>query len=184
MNQGLVAFTEVYNVNLRHYFYTQPCNKDELGAVLSGSAGQGWQTTGRQYVMPVKFGYPTMCRFYGSLVPGPNSHLYVYGAECAEIKRLEKTLPSNVPRWNYEEEPVPIQAVPAAFDGQCPTPEFFSRPIVRMYNNGAKLGKDSNHRFLPIIATDEIASMVGQGWVNEGIIFCARASYKDGLLEQ
>ena len=43
-----------------------------------------------------------VCRFYGSLSPGPNSHFYTVDEnECAFLKQLQATTPADQPRWNY-----------------------------------------------------------------------------------
>lgn len=187
--QGFTLLTELYNVNLKHYFYTQPCYGEEVTAVLSGAAGAGWQRTGRQYVIPILWGSDNqMCRFYGSFSPGPNSHLYVFGPECAEVKRLESVQPKTVPRWNSEDNAgTRFQVAPLTVTGECPDEAYTARQlirIVRLFNDGPKRGRDSNHRFLPDYAAAEIAAMVSEGWVNEGPRFCLRSAYKDGISER
>ena len=44
-------------------------------------------------------------------------------------------------------------------------------PVYRAYNNGYALGIESNHRF----STDPsaIQEVVAQGWIDEGVRFCA-----------
>jgi len=60
---------EFYNTNLDHYFITADPN--EAAAIDSGSAGPGWSRTGETFRSG---GNASVCRFYGSQSPGPNSH--------------------------------------------------------------------------------------------------------------
>jgi hypothetical protein len=184
--QGFTRITELYNTLLKHFFYTTPCFGDELTGIRAGEAGPGWVTTGRQYRVPIKYGGPNMCRFYGSLSPGPNSHLYVYDDECAEVKRLESILPSTVPRWNSENYGVGWQPIGLTPTGACIVSALVPAPVrlIRLFNDGPRRGRDSNHRFLPDYATSEIAQLVSDGWINEGPNFCVNSAFKDGLLER
>src|SRR4030095_7118026 len=62
---------ELYNHFLDHFFITG--SAAEKDAVLSGSAGPGWALTGDAFGAG---GTAGVCRFYGSVAPGPNSHFY------------------------------------------------------------------------------------------------------------
>src|SRR5438094_9976948 len=60
---------EFYNSTLDNYFIT--ADPTEAAAVDAGAAGPGWSRTGFNF----SSGGPTaVCRFYGSVTPGPNSH--------------------------------------------------------------------------------------------------------------
>ena len=60
-------------------------------APLDGGVAPGWSHTGEWF----KPGGPTpVCRFYGSVSPGPNSHFYTaIDSECTLLKNLQLSLP-------------------------------------------------------------------------------------------
>ena len=43
-------------------------------------------------------------------------------------------------------------------------------PLYRLYNRGAELGKDSNHRYTTDLGI--LAEMQAQGWASEGVHMC------------
>ena len=74
-----------------------------------------------------------MCRFYGSLFPGPNSHFYTAdAAECASVR--------SDPGWTFEGIAFHV-GVP--INGACPGGTY---PVYRSYNNRFARN-DSNHRY-------------------------------------
>jgi alpha-tubulin suppressor-like RCC1 family protein len=161
VNPGGGAVVEFYNTNLDNYFIT--ADAGEAAAIDGGSAGPGWIRTGGSFKSG---GSTSVCRFYGSQVPGPNSHFYtVDPGECASLKQLQAATPATVKRWNFES--LDFISTPSA-GGQCPAG---TEPVYRAYNNGFARGVDSNHR----ISTDQaaIAQVVARGWVNEGVVMCA-----------
>jgi sugar lactone lactonase YvrE len=88
---------EYYNATLRHYFITAELS--EQLAVDSGAAGPGWVRTGDTFKVFVAAGAPQgtsrVCRFFGSVTPGPNSHFYTASAaECDMVRQLEVTTPA------------------------------------------------------------------------------------------
>jgi hypothetical protein len=151
---------EFYHAGLDHYFIT--ADASEVAAVDSGSAG-AWARTGYSF----KAGGSTpVCRFYGSLSPGPNSHFYtVSAAECAGLKALQASTPDSQKRWNFEG--LNFASTPPV-SGLC---AGGTMPVYRAYNNGSARGIDSNHR----ISSSPIAlqQVVERGWANEGIVMCA-----------
>jgi hypothetical protein len=158
---------EYYNVDLDHYFVT--ATAFEQHSVETGGAGPGWFRTGETFrTLPAAAANPgaqSVCRFYGSQFPGPNSHFYTLDpAECQFLKDLQAIQPVTQPRWNYEgiafSSYVPL-------GGGCATG---TAPVYRYYNNGFPT-KDSNHRFV----TDPglSAFMFSQGWIFEGVRMCA-----------
>ena len=152
---------EFYNSILDHYFIT--ANPVEAAAIDGGSAGPGWSRTGNQFASG---GPVAVCRFYGSLSPGPNSHVYTASAqECANLKQLQATTPATQKRWNFESNDF-LSDVPV--NGACPTQTV---PIYRAYNNGFVLKIDSNHRITEFLPS--ILEVVARGWINEGIVMCA-----------
>jgi hypothetical protein len=156
-----VPVVEFYNTNLDNYFIT--ADASEAAAIDGGSAGPGWIRTGGSF----KSGGSTpVCRFYGSQVPGPNSHFYTLaGAECDALKQLQATTPASQKRWNFESLDF-ISSPPTS--GTCPTG---TAPVYRAYNNGFARGVDSNHR----ISADQaaITQVITRGWINEGVVMCA-----------
>jgi hypothetical protein len=151
---------EYYNPDLDHYFIA--ADPGEQDFVDSGAVGH-WQRTGVTFVSG---GNVAVCRFYGSISPGPNSHFYTASAdECAQLKQLQATTPATQKRWNFESLDF-LTMVPV--NGACPT---HTSPVYRAYNNGFSRGMDSNHR----ITSNQTAiqEVVARGWINEGVVMCA-----------
>ncbi len=164
-NAGGVVSTgtvmEFYNTNLDHYFITADPN--EAAAIDGGSAGPGWSRTGNTFKSG---GSTSVCRFYGSMSPGPNSHFYTADAvECAYLRQLQATTPATEKRWNFESLDF-LTTMPA--NGTCPTGTI---PVYRAYNNGWNRGIDSNHRITTSLTA--IQQEVARGWDNEGVVMCA-----------
>ncbi|WP_239234352.1 hypothetical protein [Candidatus Nitrotoga sp. BS] len=156
-----VPIVEFYNTNLDHYFITADAN--EAAGIDGGSAGPGWIRTGGSF----KSGGSTpVCRFYGSQVPGPNSHFYTLASpECDGLKQLQAITPATQKRWNFESLEF-ISSPPT--DGTCPAG---TTPVYRAYNNGFARGIDSNHRLSSSAAA--IQEVVTRGWIDEGVVMCA-----------
>jgi len=154
-----------------HFFYTEDVS--EAAFVDGGGAGH-FVRTGRTFNAG---GSKELCRFYGSVVPGPNSHFYTASdTECATLHAAQKVpTPAAVPQWNYEG--LSFTVVPAATGGAGPMCPERTLPVWRAYNNaylasGAKNPWDSAHRYTT--NRGDIMQMVAQfGWVDEGIVFCA-----------
>jgi hypothetical protein len=158
---NLSTVVEFYHAGLGHYFITADLN--EAAAIDSGSAGAGWARTGDSF----KAGGSTpVCRFYGSVSPGPNSHFYtVSAAECTGLKALQASTPATQKRWNFES--LDFSSTPPV-SGLCAGGTV---PVYRAYNNGSAQGIDSNHRISSSLAA--IQQVVARGWVNEGVVMCA-----------
>jgi photosystem II stability/assembly factor-like uncharacterized protein len=158
---------EYYNANLRHYFIT--AEPTEQAAVENGGAGPGWSATGDSFKAFGLSGAPSgtspVCRFYGSINPGPNSHFYTASAvECDYVRQLQATTPAGQPKWHYEGL---VFASYLPVNGQCPAQAPV--PVYRAFNNRAAQ-IDSNHRFTT--RQSEIQALVAQGWVAEGVVMC------------
>src|SRR6185436_4012015 len=85
-----VTVYEFYAPSLNHYFRT--ANVEEANA-LKNNPALGWQATGGDFRAYARNDHPgtsqPVCRFYGSLSPGPNSHFYTAeAAECDALKAL------------------------------------------------------------------------------------------------
>lgn len=156
-----VQVVEFYNSKLDNYFITS--NASEAAAIDAGSAGPSWARTGNSFKSG---GSASVCRFYGSLSPGPNSHFYtVDPGECDSLKKIQASTPATQRRWNFESmdfsATIPI-------NGTCPAG---TTPVYRAYNNGSARGIDSNHRIASSSAA--IQEAVTRGWNNEGVVMCA-----------
>ncbi|MFZ1545664.1 MAG: hypothetical protein WAT12_00965 [Candidatus Nitrotoga sp.] len=153
---------EYYNPDLDHYFIA--ADPGEQTFVDSGAVGR-WQRTSTSITFRSGGNVP-ICRFYGSMSPGPNSHFYTASAdECAQLKQLQASTPATQKRWNFESLDF---LTTAPINGSCPTG---TSPVYRAYNNGFNRGIDSNHR----ITSDQTAiqEVVARGWINEGMVMCA-----------
>ena len=158
-----VSVVEFYNSILDNYFITS--NSAEATAIDNGSAGPGWARSGTAFNFNAGGDSP-VCRFYGSITPGPNSHFYTASAaECGALKAQQATTPATEPRWNFESLDF---STTAPVNGACPAGKI---PVYRAYNNGFDRHVDSNHRITPNQAG--ISAVVARGWVNEGVVMCA-----------
>lgn len=153
---------ELYNTYLDNYFLT--ANADEAAAIDNGSAGPDWEhRTGNNFKAG---GSTAVCRFYGSVSPGPNSHFYTIDAgECNFLKQLQASTPATQKRWNFEG--LDFLSTPPT-NGVCPGGTL---PIYRAYNNGFARGIDGKHRFTT--NPHVIQQLVARGWIAEGIVMCA-----------
>src|SRR6185369_14792193 len=89
---------EFYNSGLDNYFIT--ADPVEAAAVDAGGAGPGWARTGMTFAAG---GNIAVCRFYGSIAPGPNSHFYTANSdECDGLVALAATTAPTQRRWNLE----------------------------------------------------------------------------------
>jgi hypothetical protein len=152
---------EFYNTILDNFFIT--ANAAEQAAIQGGSAGPGWIVTGNAF----SAGGPSLvCRFYGSITPGPNSHFYTIDpAECQELKDLQASTPATLKRWNFESNDF---ASAKTVGGGCPAGTL---PVYRAYNDGFSRGIDSNHRITASQA--DYLLQVAHGWQAEGVVMCA-----------
>jgi hypothetical protein len=161
-SQGDVNALEFHNTILDHYFLA--AGADEIAGIQAGSAGPGWELTGQSFKAWLTMPDPSVaavpvCRFYGGLSGGPNSHFFTAEPdECDQVKRNGG--------WFYEGTGFYIRRVDAS--GQCPAGYL---AVERAYNNGFPRN-DSNHRFSTSDSTTR--SMVDKGWVVEGNVMCAR----------
>jgi hypothetical protein len=158
---------EYYNVDLDHFFVT--ATAAEQADVDGGGAGPGWFRTGYSFnTLPPDAtdpGAAQVCRFYGSVYPGPNSHFYTLDpGECAFLQMLQAKTSATLPRWNYEG--IAFASYPPS-GGGCPAG---MTPVYRYYNNGFPV-KDANHRFVTDSSVG--AFLFSQGWSLEGVGMCA-----------
>ncbi len=152
------------------YFYTS--DPGEQAFVDSGGAGR-FKRTGAQFLLG---GSDPVCRFYGSVSPGPNSHFYtVLPDECNALKAAQVSpKPATIQQWNYEGSPLRATLPIKAADGSLACAAGL-RPIYRAYNNaypkaGGKNAWDSNHRLSARAA--DVRALTNTNWVNDGITLC------------
>ena len=141
---------EYYHPALDHYLMT--IEGLEVGILDDNRAAMGWVRTGKRFgawaAAPVP-GTTRLCRFYGDLSAGPNSHFYIpQGAGCEGLRQLEAQAAVGTKAWRLEG--IVFSATEAA-GGGCPGS---LAPVYRFYNRGYEQGKDSNHRY----ATDPTVS--------------------------
>jgi len=162
--------TEFYNTTLDHFFMT--ADESEKAAIRTGGAGPGWVETNQNFwawAPTVTRESAFVCRFYGDLVKGPNSHFYSASTdECRSLLALQDATPDSQPRWNSEGYAFKV-SLPA--NGQCATGLL---PVYRAYNDGFAHGIDSNHRYA--LERGLLAPLVARGWKDEGLAFCVPAS--------
>jgi len=166
---GIVEVTEFYNTDLDHYFIT--ASEAEVNAIDQGAGGPGWVRTGESFLawsLGSNVEAANVCRFYGSVYPGPNSHFFTLSTpSCRYLMTLQEKQPATKPRWNFEGYAFSIMQ-PDPTEKTCL--EGFI-PVYRAYNNGFQQGKDSNHRY--VTNQDLLAPLLEQGWANEGVVFCS-----------
>jgi hypothetical protein len=156
------------------YFYAASVEERQL---VDGV--RGWQRTGLSFKAG---GYVSVCRFYGSTTPGPNTHFFTASeSECALLRSLQQVpTPRDRPQLNFEgykfRASVPIAAATAGAAPTCPAATI---PLYRMYNNASSYGYrfESNHRFST--RRDVVDNMIRDTgsatvtpWVDEGIVMC------------
>jgi hypothetical protein len=149
------------------YFYA---STDEDWRILDAKLPGRFDRTGKSFKHG---GYVSVCRFYGSVSPGPNSHFYTANFdECEFIKSFEvRPRPSDKQQLNYEGKVfyanLPIPPTSSGGTATCPAASI---PLYRAYNNSFGRNYDGNHRFSTNQA--DIADVVAKGWVDEGMVMC------------
>lgn len=131
------------------YFYaTSQADQAALDAVPN------WWRTGHSFKSG---GYVPVCRLYGSVVPGPNTHFYSADeSECTSL-RANSAL-------HYEGQPFRAsKLIPST--GGCPT---MTIPLYRWFNNPSGKGYDPNHRYAT--NRDLLLKLIPRGWVYEGAV--------------
>ncbi len=165
LNGGPVAsnaVVEYYLASVDQYFITGSANDI---ALLDAHPESGWSRTGEWFKQG---GSTPVCRFYGSVSPGPNSHFYTaVQSECDLLKTLQTQIPATQPRLNFEG--LDFTTTPTT-NGTCPANTV---PVYRAYNNGVNRNIDGNHRFSTNPAA--LADVVARGWLHEGVVMCAPA---------
>lgn len=153
---------EFYNTQLDHYFMA--AGQDEVDIILAGGAGPGWILTNESFKVfsrlpPDAFTTVTpVCRFYGALAGGPNSHFFTASpSECELVKRAGG--------WYFEG--IGFNVLPQG-SGDCPSGML---EVNRAYNDRFRTN-DSNHRYSTSDST--MREMARRGWIVEGTVWCSR----------
>lgn len=149
--------TEFFNSDTGHYFLT--ANDGEATAIDNGSAGPGWARIGFTFKGWLPNSAPSfsteVCRFYSFPF---NSHFYTFvGEECEAVKINSD--------WTYEQVNRFFMSAPA--NGSCASDY---QPVYRLFNNRHLLN-DGNHRYTTSLSIYN--QMAAQGWLQEGVAFCA-----------
>jgi hypothetical protein len=157
---------EYYHPAGDHYFMT--LEGFESALLDKNVAVMGWLRTGNTFGAwaPEKIpGTKRLCRFYGDLTAGPNSHFYTpEGAECDGLRAMEASTPIGRAAWRLEGY---AASVVDAVNNECPAN---LTPVYRVYNNGFSRGITSNHRYMTDLRVYD--QMVQRGWAPEGVRFC------------
>jgi hypothetical protein len=129
----------------------------EIATIDAGSAQTRWHRTGKVFggvsiFYACGFSGQRMCRFYA---PSINAHFLTARPNECDVLRSNPRL-----GWIFERNDVYV-FVPDA-RGNC----FDGQPVFRLYN-----GRDISHRHTADPSTR--ASLLAQGWIDEGIAFCS-----------
>jgi predicted dienelactone hydrolase len=159
--EGLV--TEYYYQPLGHFFAAA---NDAERAFGDSGAAQGWSRTGQAFkslLAPQSAqGANTqpVCRFFGV---EPIKPTFFYSSSQAECDFLR----AHNPGWR--DLGTAFHTWPPDIFGNCADGEI---GVYRLYNNGWQPPRyEPNHRYTTSLST--VAAMVRNGWVNEGLKFCA-----------
>ena len=151
---------EYYHPRLNHFFMTIEASDIPL------ITADGWQATGLSFKGWRWFQPPTdpslaaakVCRSYGAIVGGPNSHFF--SAEPSECPLVD-------PHWFFEG---PVFYTRRVGQPGLTCPDGYLK-VQRAYNDRAR-ENDSNHRFSTSDST--MRDMQRFGWIYEGAVMCSR----------
>lgn len=145
---------ELFHAGLGHYLILS--NPQEIAAVAA--PGTGWVRTGYSFAARNESQYaPNVCRFNA---PAVGSHFYTgFAYECDALRTHDLG-------WVYEGNDFSIPLPDAV--GQCVGAQV---PIHRFYDNRPG---DPNHRYVADLS--ERNRMAREGWIDEGVVFCALAA--------
>ena len=160
------TMVEYYKPSADHYFMTLEGGESVL--LDTTPAGAGWQRTGRVFGAWKPSGLAgstRLCRFYGDLEGGPDSHFYTpEGPECDGLRAQDAATPPGQYAWRFEGYAGNV-AVPV--NGACAAN---LTAVYRLYNRGFEKGGVPNHRYT--VDASLYADMQAKGWAGEGIAFC------------
>jgi hypothetical protein len=99
----LTAFEFLYQPENRYFLTIDP---NEATAIDNGGAGVGWLRTGFTFKAYATTGSAPaaalpVCRFYGSVSPGPNSHFFTASAAECQARRTCERHAEHQKRWNW-----------------------------------------------------------------------------------
>lgn len=152
------AVIEYFNRDAGRYFITGRASEQATLDALPAS----FQRTGMRFSAKgsVYRDVPEqpVCRFYAAPESGgSNTHFYGTGDDCPALNTVRQV---RFEGFDF----AAIKPTSAA----CPT--IAPNPVYRLFNNKSATN-EGNHRYVVSAATK--SRMVGQGWVDEGAVFCS-----------
>jgi len=155
-SDGSILVAEYTRTLSNQYFLASDAN--ERAVLERGGAGGDWFRTGETFTAwqntgTVKAGTVPVCRFFGSAI-GPSEHVFTAdAAECSVLK--------SDPHW--VDEGIAFRAYPLG--PLCAGLHV----VLRFYKPGATVAT-SRHRYA--IDANTIATLLANGWTQEGPVFC------------
>lgn len=153
---GTALAIEYFDAFLGHYFITTLASEQ---APLDAGAIAGWKRTGAWFTayapgQGAAEGARAVCRYYGRLEAGLDTHFY--SASASECATVAQRFPD---AWILESAELFDVALPDQASGECVPGHL---PVYRLWNGGAS----SNHRYTTDASTRR--SMIAAGWIAEG----------------
>ena len=149
---------EYFNRDVNRYFITGRASEQATLDALPASfqrTGMRFSAKSSEYrdvpELPV-------CRFYAAPESGgSNTHFYGAGDDCPALNTVRQV---RFEGFDF--------ATIKPTNATCPA--IASNPVYRLFNNKSATNQ-GNHRYVVSVATK--SSMVAQGWVDEGAVFCS-----------
>jgi hypothetical protein len=153
--------TEVVEYNIpsaNKYFITgKSAEKAQLDAMPTQ-----FVRTGKTFKVPAKNVYGNVFDVYRFYAPAPGSNSHVY------VNKQDRDLIVSIPNSGLNDEGADFGMVKPDNSGACPS--WSPTKVYRSFHNTAAVGQ-RNHRYSTSLTTHN--AMLAQGWVNEGVVFCA-----------
>jgi hypothetical protein len=153
--------TEVveYNIpSINKYFITG--RTDEKAAL--DARPTVFVRTGQKFSVPAKRSYGNVFDVYRFFAPAPGAQSHVF------VDQQDHDLIASLPNTGLVDEGPDFGSIKPDNSGTCPS--WSPTKVYRSFHNTAAVG-ERNHRYSTSLATHN--AMVTQGWVSEGVVFCA-----------
>ena len=118
--------------------------------------------TGQKFSVPAKKVYGNVFDVYRFFAPAPGAQSHVF------VDQQDHDLIASFPNTGLVDEGADFGSIKPDNSGACPS--WAPTKVYRSFHNTAAVG-ERNHRYSTSLATHN--AMVTQGWVNEGVVFCA-----------
>jgi hypothetical protein len=118
--------------------------------------------TGQKFSVPAKKVYGNVFDVYRFYAPAPGAQSHVF------VDQQDHTLITSLPNTGLVDEGPDFGSIKPDNAGSCPS--WAPKKVYRSYHNTAVVSQ-RNHRYSTSLATHN--AMIAQGWVNEGVVFCA-----------